>query len=129
MPISEDGRKRQLEALARARQIRKEKLEAALVPPVDEMPQVVLTPSNKAVVESPMAPPTGHGHKMIFTSMDDREMTVCLADKCWTGKTFDVTEDDCKVVGEKSGNVPSLSALVTELQTQLKTAGFIVSVK
>lgn len=132
MPISEEGRQRQREALARAREARKAKQEAALsrvtgiandapdVMPKVELRSDVPPEAPKATEETPGVTKT----RFTFVSLDDRTMEVCLKDKCWTGKEFFITEDDRAEVGASS-----LESLARELTRNLKTGGFIVSVR
>ena len=132
MPISEEGRQRQKEALARARAAKQAKYEAGItnvqVPSADEMPQVVLK-STPSVVMSPDAPPGVTKARYTFVTLEDKAMTVCISDRCWTGKEFTVTDDDCQKLGIASGRVPKLDSLMEELSRQLKNAGFIFSVR
>lgn len=126
MPISEEGRAKQLEALKKARLAKLTKQGNQVI--ADNMPQVVL--NQPETVSEPVQEPTVDAVEGCeFVSLDGREMTVCLADKCWVGKTFTVTTDDCKTVGEKSGRIPSLESVVEELKRQLRTGGFIVQVR
>jgi hypothetical protein len=132
MPISEEGRLKQIEALKKAREIRQENIKAShdaidstpvVTEPAKEVQVTVPAPTQPSTVTT-VTPSHDNTPETTLVSLDEsRMLNVCIADVCWEGNEITITHDQFRHLSEHTPNM-KYQDLVTEVYRVLKDGGY-----